>query len=255
MKVQVLGCSATELPKSNLTSFLIDGKILLDAGTISSALDERDQWKIKHVLITHAHLDHIKDLPFFADNISIHNKRHQVTVMSIPEVIRAIKQNLLNDVVWPDFTKIPNAKKPIIKFNTISIGKSFKINSYRITAYRVNHTVPAIAFLLEDKKNKTLLYVGDAGPNDALWELLDKKKINGLIIEVSLPDSFKNTALQTGHLTPQLFVLELKKLKYLPERIFVSHCKPIYKKRIKEELRRLKMKNIQILNDGVALEI
>ncbi|NIO82544.1 MAG: 3',5'-cyclic-nucleotide phosphodiesterase, partial [Candidatus Aminicenantes bacterium] len=50
MKIQVLGCSAVELPKSNLTSFLVDKKILLDAGTIGSSLDESEQWKIKHVL-------------------------------------------------------------------------------------------------------------------------------------------------------------------------------------------------------------
>jgi cAMP phosphodiesterase len=108
MKIMVLGCSAVELPNSNLTSFLIDGKLLLDAGTIGSALDESAQWKIKYVLLTHAHLDHIKDIPFFADNISMHNINHSVTVMSIPSVIRALKKHLFNDVVWPDFTKIPS---------------------------------------------------------------------------------------------------------------------------------------------------
>jgi ribonuclease BN (tRNA processing enzyme) len=78
MKLQVLGCSAAELPDAKLSSFLVDEKLLLDAGTIGPALDETRQWKIRHVLITHAHLDHIKDIPFFADNISVHNRRHHV---------------------------------------------------------------------------------------------------------------------------------------------------------------------------------
>ena len=45
MKIQVLGCSAVELPNSKLPGFLIDEKILLDAGTIESVLYESKQWK------------------------------------------------------------------------------------------------------------------------------------------------------------------------------------------------------------------
>jgi cAMP phosphodiesterase len=255
MKIEVLGCSAIEMPKSNLTSFLIDGKILLDAGTIGSTLEERAQWKIKHVLITHAHLDHVKDLPFFADNMSMHNIKHPVTVLSIPEVVHAIQHNLFNNIIWPDFTKIPNPLNPIIKFKTIKTEKVLKLDGYKITAYEVNHTVPAIAFLVEDKREKRLLYLGDAGQSDTIWNSFYKQKIHGLIIEVSLPDRLTNFAQQTGHLTPKLLVLELRKLRKLPERIFISHCKPKYKKRIKEELHRLKLKNIYILKDGVSFDI
>ena len=51
MNIQVLGCSAVELPNANLPSFLVDGKLLLDAGTIGTVLDEKEQWKVKNVLI------------------------------------------------------------------------------------------------------------------------------------------------------------------------------------------------------------
>jgi ribonuclease BN (tRNA processing enzyme) len=255
MKIKVLGCSAVELPKSNLTSFLIDRKILLDAGTIGTALDESAQWKIKHVFLTHAHLDHIKDIPFFADSISMHNKNHSVTVMSIPSVIRALKKNLFNDIVWPDFTKIPNPEKPIIRLKSIETGKTFRIDSYSVTAYRVTHSAPAVGYLIEDGNSKRLLYNGDLGPSDAIWKSLKNIRIHGLITEVSFPNRLKNLAIKTGHLTPGLLALELKKIDMLPERIFVAHCKPKYRESVNRELGRLNIRNIKLLRDGAHIEL
>jgi ribonuclease BN (tRNA processing enzyme) len=254
MKIHVLGCSAVELPDSNLPGFLVDGKLLLDAGTIGSALDENEQWKIKHVLLTHAHLDHIKDLPFFADNISINNKKHHVTVVSIPKVNMALRRNLFNNILWPDFTRIPTPVNPIIRLMNISPGKTFTVDGYNITAYKVNHTVPAVGYLIEDNNKKRLLYIGDAGPGDTIWKS-QNNKVHGLIIEVSFPNRFKATALETGHLTPKLLSLEIKKMRYLPDKIFVTHCKPRYGEKIREELKMLNIKHIRILKDGVYLEL
>jgi ribonuclease BN (tRNA processing enzyme) len=255
MKIMVLGCSAVELPNSNLTSFLIDGKLLLDAGTIGSALDESAQWKIKYVLLTHAHLDHIKDIPFFADNISMHNINHSVTVMSIPSVIRALKKHLFNDVVWPDFTKIPSPEKPIIRLRNIETGKTFRIDGNNVTAYSVTHSAPAVGYLIEGRKGKRLLYSGDSGPNVAIWKSLKKTRIHGLITEVSFPNKLKNLAIKTGHLTPGLLALELKKLDMLPERIFIAHCKPKYRDSVNRELGKLNIKNIKLLRDGTHIEL
>jgi ribonuclease BN (tRNA processing enzyme) len=250
MKIHVLGCSAVELPNSKLPGFLIDEKILLDAGTIRSVLDKNQQWKIKHILLTHAHLDHIKDLPFFADIISTGNKKHHVTVMSILKVIHALKSNLFNDVVWPDFTKIPSAENPIIRFKRIDTEKTVRVDGYKITAHRVNHTVPAVGYVIEDKRGKKLLYTGDTGPNETIWNSLNRTHLHGIIIEVSLPNRFKNMALQTGHLTPGLLKLELEKMIRLPDTIYISHYKPAYKKKVQEELKNLNINNIKILKDG-----
>jgi ribonuclease BN (tRNA processing enzyme) len=254
MKIKVLGCSAVELPNANLTSFLVDDKILIDAGTIGAVLDEDRQWKIRHVLLSHSHLDHIKDLPFLADNISLSKKKHSVSVFSIPAVNKALKKNIFNNVVWPDFTRIPSADYPVIRLNNIKPGKSIIIDHYNITAYKVNHAVPAVGYLLEDRKGKRLIYIGDAGPSNTIWKSVHKK-IHGLIIEVSLPNRYKAMALKTGHLTPELLASELNKMKHIPDIIFITHCKPGYRKKIKEELKKLNINNIRILNDGDELEI
>ena len=105
MKLRVLGCSGAEFPGFHPPGFLIDDTLLMDAGTIGSVLNENEQWKIRNIIITHAHLDHIRGIPFLADNIIIKQKNHSVTVMSIPSVIKTIMQNLLNDKVWPDLDR------------------------------------------------------------------------------------------------------------------------------------------------------
>jgi cAMP phosphodiesterase len=255
MQIQVLGCSAVELPNSKLTGFLIDQKMLLDAGTIGTVLDESQQWKIDYVLLTHAHLDHIKDLPFFADNISISNEEKHVTVIGIPEVVHALKSYLFNDIVWPDFTRIPTSEDPIIRLESIDTEKTIEVDGYKVTAYKVNHPVPAVGYVIEDKNGKKLLYMGDTGPNETIWNSLDGTRINGAIIEVSLPNRYKDKALLTGHLTPELLESELHKMTTLPDTVYVTHAKPVYKKTVREELKKLDINNMKILRDGDIYEI
>ena len=205
-------------------------------------------------MITHVHLDHVKDLPFFADNIAMNYKNHHVSVISIPAVNKALKQNLLNNILWPDFTTIPTPDEPVIRLKNINPEEPFSITGYNITAYEVKHTVPAVGYLIEDKKGKRLLYVGDTGPNDTIWTS-QNKRIHGLIIEVSHPNRFKSMALETGHLTPGLLSAELNKMECIPDMIFITHCKPQYKMKIKEELKMLHIDNIKILEDGTRFEL
>jgi len=255
MQIRVLGCSTSEMPNVYLSSFLVDGKLLFDAGTILSALNENECSNIKHIFISHAHLDHIKDLPFFAENIIITEKKQNLQVMSIPEVTEALRNNLFNNVLWPDYTKIPTPESPTVVFENMVAGKTMHIDDHKITAYKVNHTVPAVGYLVEDSKGKRLLYLGDSGPSNAIWESLNGTKIHGLIIEVSFPDKLMSLAAKTGHLTPSLLMSEIDKLDNMPENIFITHCKPQFKTNIVEELEKLNISNLGILSCGACFEI
>ncbi len=248
MKLKVIGSSGGESPGHNLPAFLVDKHILLDAGTIGAFLTEASQWKIRHILITHAHLDHIKGIPFLADNLVIKNKEHSVTIISMQSVLTALKKNLLNNRIWPDFTIISAASRPVLLLKAITPGKPLKICRYTITAYKVNHSVPAVGYIIEDSKGKRLLYTGDTGPTDALWKA--SHNIDCAIIEVSFPNNMKHMALKTGHLTPGLLLKEIKKMASRPKKIFITHPKPLYLKEIKHEIESLPLKNVTILKDG-----
>jgi len=254
MKIRVLGASGSDIPGHHLSSFLLNNKILFDAGGVTSSLSFTAQQKIEHIFITHAHLDHIRDIPFLADNIILSGKSKRINIYSIKEVIDDIKKHLLNYRLWPDFTVIPDAKNSILNLKIIHEESSILLDGYKITAYRMNHTVPAVGFLVE-KEGRSFFYTGDTGPAVNTWKKLFHKKLNILIIEVSLPNKMKELAIKTGHLTPRLLFEDLKLFHQKPEKIFITHIKPLYKKDIEKELKKYSDYKIKILQGREAIKI
>ncbi|HXX80823.1 MAG TPA: 3',5'-cyclic-nucleotide phosphodiesterase [Thermodesulfovibrionales bacterium] len=255
MKIKVLGCSGAEFPRHNTPGFLLDKEILFDAGSLTNALSEDAQLKLHTIFITHAHLDHIKGIPFLADNLISRDKGHKVTIMSIPPVIKIIRENLFNGNVWPDFTILPDPCNGVLKYTRLKEGKPVSITNYRITPYRVNHSVPATGYLVEDRHKRRFFYSGDTGPTEGTWTKIGNTQIHCLIIEVSFPDKMKDTALLTGHLTAGLLKEEISKIRFMPERIYITHTKPQYSEIIRNELKGLKMKNVSILRDGEIIRV
>ena len=256
MIFKVLGSSGAELPGYNSPAFLVDDSILLDAGTIGSFLSEKEQWKIRDIVVTHAHLDHIKAIPFLADNIIIKNRRHSIKLFGIKETLSDLRKHLLNNKIWPDFTKISSSLEPVIKMNTIAAGKAFKVNGHTVCAYRVDHTVPAVGYIISDKKGRSLLYTGDTGPTEAIWK--SQFNVNAVIVEVSFPNSMADLAIKTGHLTAKLLRKELTKMKFLPGQIFITHPKPQYIRQIAKEIEEVNVKGkikIRILKSGDVYEV
>jgi len=254
MKIKVLGASGSDIPGQHLTSFLLDGTILFDAGGVTNSLNFKEQQKIKNIFITHAHLDHIRDIPFLADNIIMSRKKLQINVLSIKEVLDDIKNHLLNYRLWPDFTVIPNEEESIIRLEKIKEKVAVTINGFKITAYKVNHTVPAVGYLVQ-KENKALFYTGDTGPTEQTWKSLSDIALDALIIEVSFPDKLKLIAQKTGHLTPGLLFKEVSLLKYPPKKIYLTHIKPFYRKQIEKEINKKSPYKIQILHGGEIIKI
>lgn len=253
MKIKVLGCSGAEFPNFSPPAFLINNEILLDAGTTTGALNESAQRKISYILITHAHLDHIRGIPPLADNMFLRNRKHNITLVGIKEVLQPMRKNLFNNTVWPDFTEIPSPRKPLLKLKPIKTGENFKIHNYKITAEKVNHSITTIGYIIEDPKGKRLLYTGDTGPTANLWKRANMKPgkvgIDGAIIEVTFPNNMRGAAVRTGHLTPAMLLGELKKLKKIPRKIFITHAKPQFLNIILKELRGVKIKYLTILKE------
>lgn len=257
MKVKVLGSSGAELPGYNSPAFLIDGMVLLDAGTIGASLKEGAQWEIRDILISHAHLDHIKAIPFLADNIIIKRKRHSVTVFGTTSTLADLRRHLLNDRLWPDFTRISASIKPVLRLKSIQDGKPFRVNGYSVTAYAVNHTVPAVGYIIrEDKSGRALLYTGDTGPTERIWR--HAADVHAAIIEVSFPNDMKKLARMTGHMTPDLLEAELEKMQRTPAKMYVTHPKPQYIRQIRKEIAAMRKKTgvaIEILKDGETYKV
>jgi cAMP phosphodiesterase len=255
MKIKVIGCSGAEFPGHNAPGFLLDDEILFDAGSFTSVMNEKEQFKLKNIFITHAHIDHIQSIPFLADNIVMGKKRIQIRIFSISTVVKMIKRHLFNDAVWPDFTIIPNPTDAILNLVNLRVAEPININGYTITPYKVNHAVPAVGYLTEDTKGKRFFYTGDMGPSPETWRRMADKKLDCLIIDVSFPNSMIELAKRTGHLTPKLLREELLTMKQLPGCVCITHPKPQYFKTIKKELDKLGIRNLRILKKEDIIKV
>jgi ribonuclease BN (tRNA processing enzyme) len=255
MKIKVLGCSGAEFPGHRPPSFLLNGRILFDTGSLTNALDAKGQRKIKYIFITHSHLDHTLGIPFLADNLIFGKKRHRVNVVSIPPVIRAIRKSLLDGSIWPDFTVIPNTHAAILNLIELRPGHSIKVEGMTITSYPVNHSVPATGFLVENGRGRRFFYTGDTGPSDETWKKIGNKEIHCLIIETSFPNRMQEIAIRTGHLTARLLKEELSKIIIPPERIYITHPKPQYFGLIQSEIKRLNLAHAKLLKGGDLIEV
>jgi cAMP phosphodiesterase len=250
MKVKVLGCSGSETIGHMPPGFLVNDRVMLDAGTISSALSIGGQSKITDIFISHTHLDHIKGILFLADNI-IGRIKKPVNIRAIPKVIDAIKKHLMNDLIWPDFTKIPTPAAPVLAYKPFAAGRSVPAAGLRVKAIPMNHPVPAVGFLVSDGRS-SFIYSADTGPNEKLWaEAKKAKNLKGIIVDTSFPNSMDFVAGLSGHFTPAQLHEDLRAAKVgndVP--VYIYHIKPVHKQRVVRELRALGRTNVKVLQEG-----
>lgn len=255
LKVKVLGASGSEVAGHFCPAFSVDGKILLDAGTIGLSLHIDEEQEIRYILLSHAHFDHIKGIPFLLDHLVRRATGRTVTVMGAHEALDDLRTNILNGRIWPDFTRIPTPDSPVVRYEPLRPGGPVRIDDYELTAVEVSHTVPAYGYILGNSEGRALAYTGDTGPTDRFWQEVDRIDVQCLIAEASFPNRMEDAALQAGHLTPSLLRRELAKLARRPPRIYITHAKPQYRQEIEREIRELERGDVRCLETGELLEI
>jgi ribonuclease BN (tRNA processing enzyme) len=256
VKFRVLGCSGGQLPGYNLSSFLIEDSLLIDAGSTTATLSLTAQQKIRDILVTHIHLDHVMALGTLADNL--YGKcKVPVNIWSVGRVIEGLAKSFFNNKVWPDFTRItgPGQRVPVLRLRRMREGKVMKIRDHSITAIAVGHVVPTVAFFIESK-NHTLLHVGDTGPTEKVWSFARKHPdLGSLVIETSFPNRLQDVADASRHLTPRTLAQELDKLAMNSPQILVTHLKPEFRQEVIRDLRKLKRHRLRVLRDGDVLQL
>ena len=256
MHIQVLGAHNCESQDSKLVSLLIDGTLAMDAGGLTSSLSFPAQQKIKAILLTHEHYDHIRDIPAIAMNAFLHETT--LNIYSTQPVYDALATHFLNDRLYPNFLEKPPGN-PTIKFTIIKPSKTEQVAGYSLLAVPLNHSVPAVGFQVTSPDGKALFYTGDTGPDLAdCWQYVSPQL---LVIEVTAPNRYEEFAREAGHLTPSLLGQELdrfQKLKgYLPQ-VVVVHMNPRQEKEIEAELAvtaKALNNSITLAREGMLLQL
>jgi len=239
MDFRVLGSFGGDSPDCRMTSFLIDGAVVVDAGAITRALTIDEQRKIRHVLISHTHMDHTATLPFLIENI-FGTHPEPVSIYCAKQVMGAVRRHLFNNDTWPDFTRIPDHVEPSVRFHEIVAEEPFTITDLpsgdmEITAIPVDHIVPTTAFLIRQGSSR-IIFTSDTGPTERVWQVANEPpNLKAVITECSFPNRLQAVADISLHLTPKTLAGELAKLNSdIP--VLIYHFKPPYIDELRAEL-------------------
>lgn len=236
MKVRVLGCSGGINQNVATTSFLLDDDILIDAGTGVSDLSLEEMRRIKHIFITHSHLDHIAAIPLLADTLFEDLIGQPLIVHALPETISALREHIFNWVIWPDFTELPHKNNAVLKLEIMEAGSFTDIFGRQIEMISVNHVVPGVGYCIK-AEGKVFAFSGDTTSNENFWDKLNKyDSLDLLCVESAFADKDIELAKVAYHYCPQLLALDLAKLKHRTK-VCISHLKPGYEQEIIQQCR------------------
>ena len=250
MELRVVGCHGGETPNHRTTAFVVDDKLAIDAGSLTSGIGLRAQFALEACLVSHAHLDHVRDLATIADN-RCQTRCPPLLVVAPAPTLRVLRAHFFNGKIWPDFSKIPSVAHPTIRFQAIRPEVPTTVAGYRVRAIPVSHTIDSVGYVVDDGE-AALAFSGDTGPTDRLWEVLnDEPRLRALLMEVSFPDDERRLASLSGHHTPKTLAADLRKLrkpKELPTLLY--HMKPSFQSQIERECAALRGLDLTVLRLG-----
>ena len=235
MRLRVLGCSGGIGGRHlRTTSFLVDNDVLIDAGSGVGDLPLAELTRIDHIFITHSHLDHVTSIPFLVDTVGGMRDK-PITIHATAPTIEILRNHLFNWAIWPDFTEIPTAEAPFLRYEAIEVGQTVSLGGRRFTAIPAIHAVPAVGYHLDSGRG-SLVFTGDTGPNDELWRSVNKiANLKALIIETAFSNKERYLAEISRHLCPSMLADELAKFEGRAD-IWITHLKPGEIELIMEEI-------------------
>ena len=237
MQLRVLGAHNMESRDTRMESHLIDGVLALDAGGLTRALTFDEQRRIRAVILSHRHFDHVRDLPPLG--LTMRDQGVTVEVYGIGDTIESVASRLLDGSLYTDLTSYPSPGNPVLRLNTVDLYRPFDVLGYTVVAVPVPHSVPAAGFQIASDGTR-LFYTGDTGRgvSDA-WEHVSPTV---LLTEVTFGNENESRAIAAGHLTPAYLREALERFRdrhgYLP-RVIVSHMNPPWEAAVREEVKDL----------------
>ncbi|NRP10818.1 MULTISPECIES: MBL fold metallo-hydrolase [unclassified Marinobacterium] len=223
MKVRNLGCSGGLAEGLFTTSFLLDERTLLDGGTGVGRLSLAQMNQIETVLLTHAHMDHIAGVAMMLASLSEHRKK-PVILAAPKEVLEAVKAHILNWVIWPDFSKIPNEQTPVLEYLELEPFQTLELNGYQVMPIPLSHTVPSYAYRIS-RGEGAFCFFGDTGPTELVWQALNQQPVSDIFIELSYRNDSAELAGISKHYTSVTLAEDLAKLDE-PSKVHIMHLKP-----------------------------
>jgi len=255
MKLRVLGCSGGIGAGLRTTSLLVDNDILIDAGSGVGDLVLDEMAGIRHIFLTHTHLDHIAFLPLLVDSI-FDRIDDPIVIHGLPETIRGLKDHVFNWVIWPDFAKLPTLDKPVMTYCEHEAGSLVHVDGRTLEFIPVNHIVPTVGYRVQSSQGKAFAFTGDTATNDSFWDALNAhERLDLLLLEAAFSNKDEALSRVARHYCSKTLVEDLVKLRHQPE-IYLTHHKPDEDKVILAEiLSEIKGREIKQLKNNLTFQL
>jgi cAMP phosphodiesterase len=252
MKVELLPSSIPVSDAQFLVSFLVNDVLAIDAGSVGLMADLRRQERVRHVFLTHEHVDHIASLPILLEN-AYRPGNECVELLGSADVLEFIHRDVFNGRVWPDFFALSTGQDRFVHGTPISVLEPIVRAGLTITPLPVSHGVDAIGLLVDDGTS-AVGFPSDTGPTDVFWRHAAAcPRLAAVFLECSFPNSLRDLAEATGHHCPSTFAAETRKLDH-DVRWIVVHRKARYAAEIARELSALGIPNLEFVVPGHAYE-
>ena len=239
MRVRVLGCSGAIARDCKTTSFLVDQDTLIDAGTGVGDLTREEMLRVQDVFLTHSHLDHVACLPLMVDTIAAARAGQPLRVHALPETIAAMRQHIFNDVIWPDFSRLPTAQAPLVTFHPLEVGAVRQLQGCTLEVLPAEHAVPAVGYAVRGPQPDAPWWVfsGDTERNPAFWQRVNQFDVHSLVIETAFSNRERDLARLAKHLSPEVLADELDQIRAASRYpIYITHTKPAETESIMREI-------------------
>lgn len=256
MQIRVLGCSGGIGAGLRTTSLLIDDDVLIDCGSGVGELTLDEMCGIRHIFLTHGHLDHITFIPFLVDSVFEALVDNPITIHLQKETLQMLREHIFNWQIWPDFAKLPDDANPVIKYDVITPGQQITLSERNLEAIPVTHTQPALGYRIQKAGGGSFAFSGDTRGTDRFWQVLNAyPDLDILFVECAYADHEEVLSQIAGHHRPSTLAEDLRKLHHQPA-IYITHHKPGEEKQIMRELAALVHdRELKALRQGQIFEL
>ena len=253
MILRALGCSGSVLPGESHFSLLVGSSVLIDMGSAASALTLEEQCAVRDIILTHAHLDHTKDIGFFAENVFLRIEE-PVRLRGTRETLDSVRRHLLNDSVWPNFTVLPTVADPTLVYTPFGPDEAMTLGDLTVHPTPNGHMPGSVGFLLTSPEGAVFVS-GDTGPTEEipLPLLRSRDRIRAVLMEVSFPCRLQDVATASRHLTPATLAAQIERMALPDVPVYLFHMKGSVRDETVREIEALGDDRLRILAPGTEI--
>jgi len=234
------------MPGQRLTSYLIDGCVAVDAGSLALSLTAAERKAVRDIVLTHAHLDHLATLPIFLDDLFV-SLEAPVSIHALPSVIEQLERNVFNGLIYPRFSQLKNRYGPILQYLPLAIGAPAVVGHLQVTAVAVDHPVETVGLFVSNA-TESIAFSSDTRPSHGYWVGCRQRKPVRMLVDVAYPDRLHDLALESGHQTPAMLVKLINQFAVERERLVAVGIKAAF---VEEVLSELESAGIEAMSPAV----